>query len=507
MAKDNRANGTEDWIERIIDEDEVDQRPPRKRNGALIVTIILLLMIIGVAGGAYVYAAMHFRDHFYNGTTINGQDVSNLTVEDVKRGILTGFTDYSLTIRERGGVTEVIRGDDIGWTYDDAGEVDSIMRNQDPWKWILKMNEEKAYSFSAERKYDSDLANKAIDALDCLDPAKVEEPKDALLNMTSESASIVPEIEGNKVDKEKLRSLVIDALNQQIAEIDLEANDCYYHPTILSTDENLVRRMEQWNGLTNLNITYRFGESVETVDRETLIKYMKDDGDNVSVATDWVRALVGNWAEKYNSFGRERLFKTHEGTTVLLPAYTEDAFEKDAEGKPVIHTSDYGWLLDADATAEDLVGAIDRRESGERQAVFKYKGWGWDNNGLGNTYVEVSLTAQKLWIYKDGAEVLSSDVVTGMPTPQRQTYPGCFAVDAKKSPATLGTVATQGYSSDVEFWLPFDGGRGLHDAPWRTTFGGDIFLYNGSHGCVNIPPEKMKAIFDLVEIGMAVCVY
>ena len=55
--------------------------------------------------------------------------------------------------------------------------------------------------------------------------------------------------------------------------------------------------------------------------------------------------------------------------------------------------------------------------------------------------------------------------------------------------------------------MPFNGNIGLHDATWRKDFGGDIFLKDGSHGCVNLPPEKAKEIFTTIEKGIPVIVY
>ena len=63
------------------------------------------------------------------------------------------------------------------------------------------------------------------------------------------------------------------------------------------------------------------------------------------------------------------------------------------------------------------------------------------------------------------------------------------------------------YSSPVKFWMPFNGNIGMHDASWRSQFGGDIYVTGGSHGCVNLPRKKAEEIFDVIEKGEAVVVY
>ena len=55
--------------------------------------------------------------------------------------------------------------------------------------------------------------------------------------------------------------------------------------------------------------------------------------------------------------------------------------------------------------------------------------------------------------------------------------------------------------------LPFNGDVGIHDASWRTEYGGDIYLTNGSHGCVNTPYTEAEKVFNAIEIGDPVIVY
>ena len=50
-------------------------------------------------------------------------------------------------------------------------------------------------------------------------------------------------------------------------------------------------------------------------------------------------------------------------------------------------------------------------------------------------------------------------------------------------------------------------GEGLHDAPWRGGFGGNIYFTGGSHGCLNLPPAIATKLFDNVQHGTPVVVY
>jgi len=63
------------------------------------------------------------------------------------------------------------------------------------------------------------------------------------------------------------------------------------------------------------------------------------------------------------------------------------------------------------------------------------------------------------------------------------------------------------YQTPVAYWMAFNRSIGLHDAPWRRSFGGTIYRANGSHGCINMPPYMAKAAYSLLYIGYPVIVH
>lgn len=121
---------------------------------------------------------------------------------------------------------------------------------------------------------------------------------------------------------------------------------------------------------------------------------------------------------------------------------------------------------------------------------------------LGNTFVEVDITDQDLYLYIDDELVLTADVVTGKKG-LYDTRIGCNPIYAKQTDRYL---KGDGYNVWVEYWMPFDKGIGLHDASWRNNFSNDAYL-NGSHGCVNMKYDDAKYVYDNVEIGTNVLVH
>lgn len=119
-----------------------------------------------------------------------------------------------------------------------------------------------------------------------------------------------------------------------------------------------------------------------------------------------------------------------------------------------------------------------------------------------NAYVVVSLSKQTLDYYEYGEVVLHSDVVTGN---NGDTPVGTFSVVGK---ATDTILSGADYRTTVNYWIGFVGNSiGIHDAPWRSSFGGNIYKYNGSHGCVNVPYYKVQQLYNMVEIGTPVYIY
>jgi lipoprotein-anchoring transpeptidase ErfK/SrfK len=131
----------------------------------------------------------------------------------------------------------------------------------------------------------------------------------------------------------------------------------------------------------------------------------------------------------------------------------------------------------------------------------------------GPVYVDVDLGQQYVRLYDSNGDLaLITECVTGNLAEGQETITGVFALEGKESPAKLIGLDNDmdgepDYETDVDFWMPFYGGYGLHDALWRASFGGDEFQYNGSHGCVNLPYNSAAIIYETIDVGDPVVVH
>jgi lipoprotein-anchoring transpeptidase ErfK/SrfK len=171
------------------------------------------------------------------------------------------------------------------------------------------------------------------------------------------------------------------------------------------------------------------------------------------------------------------------------------AFGNDLDAYPE-HYRKYGIKEGRNAKTFDpakVVAAVQAQTTGNKRKPIDPK--------IGKTYIEIDLDAQHLYLVVDGKEVMDTDIVTGDEKKGYSTPAGVFNIYSMQ---TKRYLRGPGYKVWVEYWMPFNGGIGLHDAAWRSKFGGEIYKKNGSHGCVNMPRKKAKILYEYAYVGMPV---
>ena len=122
---------------------------------------------------------------------------------------------------------------------------------------------------------------------------------------------------------------------------------------------------------------------------------------------------------------------------------------------------------------------------------------------LPETYAEVDISMQKVYCYYQGELVLIAYCVTGIPTygTTKGTNKGYTEINGKAYNTTLML------DTPAEIFISFNpDGEGFHDSK-RSQFGGDIYLTNGSHGCVNMRLEDVKVLDKHLKAGDHVLVH
>lgn len=454
---------------------------------------IMLGVLIGyvlVVIAVYLGVSFYFSNHFLKGTKINGIDCTYMTVQQVKDRIQEGIGEYSLQVVKQGGETETVTAHQIGLTYVDDNKVDELMEEQDQWKWITAFSKKSSFELAANTTYDPKNIDQILDQMECFQPENIISPQDAYLKETETAYEIVPEVMGNELDREKVKAQMMEAIDSGKTQVDLVEGDCYRKPAVTKDDAALVEECNVLNKYAQVNITYDFGDRTEVVDLSVIRQWLvKGEDGTWGIDEEQVTAFIKAMALKYDTFGLAHEFTTHDGRKITL-----------ARG------GDYGWVMKKEASKQELLQYISEGFSGTIEPVYLYRGMCRDTNDIGDTYVEISIQEQRMWCFKDGQLIVDTPVVTGNVSKQYDTPAGSvWAIDAKKQNAVL---TGEGYSTPVQYWMPFNGNVGIHDADtWRSEYGGEIYKTSGSHGCVNTPTANAEKIFNAVEIGTPVIVY
>jgi lipoprotein-anchoring transpeptidase ErfK/SrfK len=186
-------------------------------------------------------------------------------------------------------------------------------------------------------------------------------------------------------------------------------------------------------------------------------------------------------------------------------------FNSTLQGEITINGGSYGWKLNQKAETEQLKKDILAAKSIYREPLYSSREITKENSGIGNTYVEVDLTNQQVYYYVNGELYIDAPCVSGAIKLGRRTPGGIYTLYHKERNRVLrGKKKEDGtyeYESPVKYWMPFNGGIGLHDANWRRKFGGTIYVRDGSHGCVNLPPKKAEEIYKAIEKDTPVVVF
>ena len=477
------------------------KRKKRGRHKGLKITGLVAAIAVVAAGAAYAGVSYYYSDHFFQGTWINGVNCSGMTAYEAEQALGNKIKNYSIQVASRNQQPQTITGDQIGYQYLSTGETLNLLKNQKPYEWIYGYYEQRNYTVSENVSYDKTLLQNQVTALNCAQPQNQTAPANAYVAFKDNQFQIVPETEGTELNVKSAYQILDKAVAANQTSVDFSATPEAYVPADVTKDDpELQSALEACNNYTKASITYTFGDQTTTLDGNTIKDWLQFDDKGQLVWDDnsfqqHIADYVAQLAATYDTIGKEQEFHTTSGRTVY------------------VSSSVYGWAIDQAAEAAQLSQEIQSGTQTTREPNYKQRGNSYGLNDLGSTYMEVDLSGQHMYYYQSGNLVFDSEFVSGnMSYSDRQTPSGIYTLYYKKSPDVLRGAqkpdGTYEYEEPVEYWMPFNGGVGFHDAPWRDSFGGDIYLTNGSHGCINLPPENAAVLYSIIQYDVPIiCFY
>lgn len=413
----------------------------------------LLGTLLGLALLVYIAGIGIFSIYTYPTTTIDGSNVGFMKQEDLYG---ENQIDEIFTIKT---VDE-----DLTQYVTTKRYIDPNTEFTNPVLWFTEiLNENNIvsnvdYSFENLGPVIENLNNKEVKSSELI-------IEDGQANITESSIGYAIPTEDFEFDLEnKTIDFTKYAVYPEVQEADLEA------------------RQEEIQSILNGSLTL-LGHTLEGEEYFDLF-----NGD-LTIDKEKAMAFVTKVAEDTDTINKNRTYTNHKGQEITL--------------EPGV----YGWLMDKEATTNNLI----ETKSGEIQPSYvSYAKQRDFNDDIGSTYVEVSIQDQKMYAVKDGKVVIESDVVTGH-AGIADTPKGVFVIWHKELDAKLkgiNRVRKEAYVTPVKYWMPIDWtGVGFHDAEWNPTFGGERYKTAGSNGCINLPEEVAKELFETFDVGTPTVIY
>ena len=460
-------------------------------------TVLFICMILGLG---YLGLAVYYENGFSFMTYINGVYCTGKTVEAVNYELNDAFVYDGLTVSTDKG-SFLISADSIAYSYDYREPLNHYLSVQNPYLWGENLAKGKEYSLLPAICFDEELLDSIIltELEKCLPKEKIEVRLDF-----SEDGFVLKDNKKNLLDIDKAKEVITEALYEGKNDIDLTESDCYYDVSYSPKEKEIIAFFDSLYEYQNKDVIYVFDDEKESFssvelaqtlsfyeayinnsyqNTDTIIAEFTDENGNLLVNEDAVNLLLEKKLSPYNTY-HNHIFTTHDGREILIKGGT------------------YGNKISMKTEKTELLSFLQsekkeyiRTPEYTKEALYKGK------NDIGDTYIEVDIGQQKMFYYRDGELFLETDVVTGKNKATREEV--CYVYAKQRNRILRGP----GYESFVKYWMPVSGGIGIHDASWRSEFGGDIYIRNGSHGCINTPTDIVSQMYEVMEVGTPCILY
>ena len=455
------------------------------KNWKMITVSIIALILAAIS----YYQATHFNANI----KINGVEVGGMSAGKALKSLQSSRLTNEIYVGEQ----QIVDGKDtkMEFTNDDLPEMKQHLKDQ--WSFFPSFKENDYTLLPGQKdSYRSEtLKNELEQKLTTMNQS-LTSPVHAHASLVQGEIVISESVDGTQYD---IASIMKEyEKHGYSSEIHLKP---IYTLAFKADSEKVKNEKQKLQNLLHLTVDYKVQDKVHTLTGSELIKNATISEDlKVSFDPSMIKSKITEINAAQSTLGKDFSFKTHSGSIVSVKG------------------QGYGWALDVEKEAAQIQAAFENGETSISASNIHGNGWSGEgygfettaNNGIGDTYAEVSIAEQRIWLYKDGQLVLTTNVVTGKHSTGEDTSPGVWYILFKRTPYTLkgSAVGKSDYSVPVSYWAPFtNSGQGFHDAGWRTNWSSNAYLTAGSGGCINVSPSVMKAVYDNLSVYQPVVVY
>ena len=455
--------------------------------------LIFLICPFVLTGLFYLVLTGYYYNRFPAGIWINGQYCTGMTIPEVD-ALLREKTplEKEVTVTGMDGSIVKIPMKDMEYSYSYLDSLTALKKKMNPFTWFRLTVTGESMKAEPELLFDQE---EFIDLWQ--NTTLYKNAKETKLSVSIELTGQGYDLKENLSDApvpEKMTEDILQKLQEGQTRIRL-SEDCYggYEPT-----EAMKKTLALWEKVQDLidcRIIYAMGEDRVPVDGTVVSSWiLADENGNIQtdpdgkvlLKEDCYKDFIDTLAEEYDTYNVPRTFQSTRGDLVEIQKGT------------------YGNQLDRKTETAYLEEAFLGKKAEVHTPAYLHTALYQGKDDIGPTYIEVDMTEQKMYYYKDGILELETPVVTGNVSAGHSTPSRVCSVYLKQ---TKRILRGPGYASPVDFWMPVYGSVGIHDATWRNEFGGTIYKTNGSHGCVNTPYDAMKKLFEETEVGTPVIMF
>ncbi len=457
------------------------------RNIILFFTVLILLGI-----SSFASLKLYYQERFKLQTWVNDIYLTGQTVE-IANEMLLKQEDYGSVCLVKNGITVgILDLKQIDYELSFSSDLNLLLSTQKQTETIDFLHGKQSVYMYPVISYDEKTLQDLLMNLDFIKENKDESERRFQIIKTQEGYQLLDETK-DVLDKEYLLEVLIKAMEQREHTIDIDS--CYYDMEKTEDMSNTERVYQKVSEFQDFHMTYVFTDTIweltpsvvsDWISLDDKGDFLFDEQGKLILNVEKVQQYIEQLGNTFDTYSITRTFQATRGESVTIDGGT------------------YGNLMDREAEYEYLIDAFYKRSDTQRIPEFIKKAKYQGIDDIGDTYIEIDMTKQVMYYYKDGICLVETDIVTGnvarnMETPARVCY-----VYAKQRNRTL---RGPNYAAFVNYWMPVNGNIGIHDAKWRDEFGGDIYLTDGSHGCINTPYDKMKILYENVEIGTPVIMF
>lgn len=486
--------------------------------------IIALSIVIGLLFIAFLVIRIYYSNRWYANTWIAGHEVSNMTLEETEQLLKDVYDNYKLTITGRSDGIQTIAKDDIRYEVDLTDSLHQQFGVQHEHFRVFQLPKRKEIGLDLKATYDEKELKKLLEQSALCqgsDTYDIIEPENAKVVFSKEQQCFVvkSEINGNTLDTKAFVSAVQNVLNNGFETLDLrdsKANpDVYKKPEILKDNETLLKQVDESNRVALRWFVWKIDSKQKKVITPSQICkwYTYQDG-KMKLNTKAVQKWVEKYCLSFKTMGMKRTFTNHAGKEITVSG------------------GDYGWAFDYEAMLKQLTNALNKTINPELQTAYrndpseknkkaltitkkpKFIGTGFQydsenkmNDWDQENFTEISLSDQKVYVWRKGKVVFKCKTISGRPVPGRETRKGAYYI---KEHQPYRVLKGDDYETPVNNWVRIMWtGTGFHAAPWQSwrSWTKNYYKVRGSHGCLNLSVEDSQKIYKLTKYKEMVFIY